>query len=556
MSSDHIHADKLSMLSSVASGIAEAVGNFLQPLSMVIWGQPRHEPGSTESTESTGSLCKPCLGVLAEAKKLEDSNRREAESVPCEAADLFHAEIKIQVPKHGSSQGGVHACAVDEFEYDFTSGNPFNWDLQPFTVDGSSTLGQLDSFGGVSDRKSAGSYDAVTGEKAESHISHKAATVCEMLGVEEPGDELENESPTTSLTGTSVASAASGMSGMNCTGSTSSTSVASSCRLEPSSSATAPATVPATTVGVAAKALVDEENSDSDGFALDEEMLMPVGRLDAASGLAKRVPMNSREILARDIAILSGSEVYIDGSIQEKRLLGVPPVLPYGVLAVAGKLAAANILTSEDWEKFIERKRKAGDELDENADVGEDFRRRKKHGEAGGPAKHQMVGKNRKAMKTETNEQHGAFVCSVCHASFKVKSYLTRHIKKHRVEKPYTCPFYASEPETDSELDSDTDEGHRAGESVKEDGRGDGSGTKKRRLGTKCHPTGGFSRRDTFKTHLRALHFIYPTGTKSGNRSHVSGRCAGCFKEFKNYNEWLCKHIETNQCPAMVRKYK
>ena len=41
--------------------------------------------------------------------------------------------------------------------------------------------------------------------------------------------------------------------------------------------------------------------------------------------------------------------------------------------------------------------------------------------------------------------------------------------------------------------------------------------------------SGGFSRRDTFKTHLKALHFVYPAGTKSLERNFKSGRCGGCF---------------------------
>lgn len=124
-------------------------------------------------------------------------------------------------------------------------------------------------------------------------------------------------------------------------------------------------------------------------------------------------------------------------------------------------------------------------------------------------------------MSPATSEGDHPFVCESCGASFRVKGYLTRHLKKHKAKKPYQCPFF---------------------------GKGDN--------GTKCHPTGGFCRRDTFKTHLKALHFIYPTGTKSGNRNDQPGRCAGCFKEFDNNNEWLESHIEANKCPAMVRNYK
>lgn len=119
-----------------------------------------------------------------------------------------------------------------------------------------------------------------------------------------------------------------------------------------------------------------------------------------------------------------------------------------------------------------------------------------------------------------------AFACSYCSASFKVKGYLTRHLKKHSISKAFTCPFF-----------QDIDLHLAEGKPIK---------------GTKCHPTGGFSRRDTFKTHLKALHFIYPPGTKSSERNHVSGRCAGCFRFFENNNSWLETHIEPNRCSGTV----
>lgn len=113
-----------------------------------------------------------------------------------------------------------------------------------------------------------------------------------------------------------------------------------------------------------------------------------------------------------------------------------------------------------------------------------------------------------------------AFACSYCSATFKVKGYLTRHLKKHSISKAFTCPFFQNIDFLLTEC--------------------------KPIKGTKCHPTGGFSRRDTFKTHLKALHFIYPPGTKSSERNLVGGRCAGCFHFFENNNNWLETHIETN----------
>lgn len=136
------------------------------------------------------------------------------------------------------------------------------------------------------------------------------------------------------------------------------------------------------------------------------------------------------------------------------------------------------------------------------------------------------LGTNAKKPKFEEDIQDESelkFECSFCNAKFKVKGYLTRHLKKHQSLKAFKCPFYNEEANS--------------------------SGNCK---GTKCHPTGGFSRRDTFKTHLKALHFIYPPGTKSNERSSIGGRCAGCFKYFENNLEWLESHIEKNACTGTV----
>lgn len=112
------------------------------------------------------------------------------------------------------------------------------------------------------------------------------------------------------------------------------------------------------------------------------------------------------------------------------------------------------------------------------------------------------------------------FSCKVCDTQFTVKGYLTRHMKKHAANKPFVCPFF--------------DE----------------------KASSKCHPTGGFSRRDTFKTHLKALHFVYPTGTRCGERLDKRGRCAGCFREFESNIAWLNDHVAPNSCEGMISRYR
>ena len=58
-----------------------------------------------------------------------------------------------------------------------------------------------------------------------------------------------------------------------------------------------------------------------------------------------------------------------------------------------------------------------------------------------------------------------------------------------------------------------------------------------------CHATGVFSRCDTYKNHLKALHFEYPAGTKKIDRSAFPGKCRHCGEEFQNVDFWLKNHI-------------
>lgn len=58
-----------------------------------------------------------------------------------------------------------------------------------------------------------------------------------------------------------------------------------------------------------------------------------------------------------------------------------------------------------------------------------------------------------------------------------------------------------------------------------------------------CHQTGVFSRCDTYKNHLKALHFEYPPRTKREQRSVVPGRCRHCGEKFPNVDVWLNQHV-------------
>ncbi|OUM51973.1 hypothetical protein BVG19_g1119 [[Candida] boidinii] len=170
------------------------------------------------------------------------------------------------------------------------------------------------------------------------------------------------------------------------------------------------------------------------------------------------------------------------------------------------------------------------------------------------------------AVETNHYQVMGAFVCSICSTHFRVKSYLTRHMKKHETLKPFICPFFDTrdcDSEETEENEKEETHPHDCSKSTsslqKEDTneKDEESETDKELpKGTKCHPTGGFSRRDTFKTHLKALHFVYPIGTKSNNRNMTPGRCAGCFEGFENNALWLENHIATGECPAIINEYK
>lgn len=112
------------------------------------------------------------------------------------------------------------------------------------------------------------------------------------------------------------------------------------------------------------------------------------------------------------------------------------------------------------------------------------------------------------------------FSCPHCPSSFRLRGYLTRHMKKHAIKKAYSCPFYDCNDKSP------------------------------------CHPSGGFSRRDTYKTHLKARHFLYPVGTRSEHRSKVSGVCSGCGEKFDSNEKWVEEHIHNGKCFGLAEMEK
>lgn len=119
----------------------------------------------------------------------------------------------------------------------------------------------------------------------------------------------------------------------------------------------------------------------------------------------------------------------------------------------------------------------------------------------------------------DTPESEKIHECGFCDAKFRIRGYLTRHMKKHSSQKAYHCPFHDSNSSN------------------------------------KCHATGGFSRRDTFKTHLKARHFKYPPGVKSSNRTGMIGWCGICGERSINNEIWVERHIEGGKCPGLPKSY-
>lgn len=117
--------------------------------------------------------------------------------------------------------------------------------------------------------------------------------------------------------------------------------------------------------------------------------------------------------------------------------------------------------------------------------------------------------------------------CSICGRGFARPNDLFRHQKSHRGDAPFRCPLFVK-PSVN---------------------RADPNST----MEPACHQNGGFSRCDTYKNHLKAMHFEYPAGTKKRDRNGMSGRCKGCGLSFKSTDDWISEHIEKHECEGIKR---
>ena len=107
---------------------------------------------------------------------------------------------------------------------------------------------------------------------------------------------------------------------------------------------------------------------------------------------------------------------------------------------------------------------------------------------------------------------------------------VTEHMKRerlkslHRIEGTFKCPYNSALIQLDMEMYPEKAQPLKYGTS-------------------NCHQTGVFSRCDTYKNHLRALHFEYPSGTRKKDRGSVPRRCKHCGESFENVEVWLHDHV-------------
>lgn len=109
-----------------------------------------------------------------------------------------------------------------------------------------------------------------------------------------------------------------------------------------------------------------------------------------------------------------------------------------------------------------------------------------------------------------------AYICSTCQRGFKRTNDLIRHEKCHLSKLgqwQFHCPFHNDRVNS-------------------------------------CHASGRFTRCDTYKNHLKAIHFKYPPNTQKAQRAHVPGNCKACGQAFPSVAIWLSNHVKNNSCPS------
>ena len=152
------------------------------------------------------------------------------------------------------------------------------------------------------------------------------------------------------------------------------------------------------------------------------------------------------------------------------------------------------------------------------------------------------------------------FICHYCDASFQVRGYLSRHIKKHAIVKEYTCPYYRYSADVKNYISHELQNREYHSEEEKIDAI-----KKAQSIKHECHSNNGeFWRKDTLMVHLKKKHFkinkdvakaAVEHGGKKIDTSKLPGYCVSCNEQFNNADEFCQTHVLKNGCPALPNGY-
>lgn len=162
------------------------------------------------------------------------------------------------------------------------------------------------------------------------------------------------------------------------------------------------------------------------------------------------------------------------------------------------------------------------------------------------------------------------YVCHYCDASFQVRGYLSRHIKKHAIVKEFTCPYYRYVSEIKSYMENNLNNSYYKTEENLEDDR-----KKYQSRNRVCHNHNGeFWRKDTLMIHLKKKHYSVDRNTlkllleqkklEQGpgikgkpkvDTTKLPGTCICCNERFANADDFCNNHVLAGSCSALPNGY-
>lgn len=174
---------------------------------------------------------------------------------------------------------------------------------------------------------------------------------------------------------------------------------------------------------------------------------------------------------------------------------------------------------------------------------------------------------------TDTSRPH---TCEVCKRGFARPNDLFRHVKSHRGEAPFRCPYFVESAVGNHVITGNSHgrpalTGFSSSELLALNGHGPHANASSVAAAQAaqaaaqaaaavvvnepaCHQNGGFSRCDTYKNHLKAMHFEYPPGTKKKERAGMHGLCKACGMGFANSEVWITRHVEISECTGIPKR--